>query len=210
MWMMKQQLGFLFLVLFTSLGTSAESGVDRLRKFNDSVNSFEAVFTQTIVDDKKRVLEKAEGKMYLQRPGKIRWEYLKPYDQLIISDGAKIWLYDKELEQVTVKLLRQGIGDTPAMLLTSQTPLDKDFVIKELGLKQQSRWVELVPRNKSMNFDRIYLGFDALGLHRMELFDKLGQITRIDFTAVQINPHLSQQLFYFTPPPDVDVIGGDS
>ena len=199
-----------FILVFTAMAVPADSGVDRLLKFNQKVGSYEADFQQTIVDSKKKILEKAQGKMYLQRPGKIRWEYQTPYDQLIISDGAKIWLYDKELEQVTVKSLRQGIGDTPAMLLTSDRPLDKDFIVKELGKKQDLRWVELIPRDQGINFEKIELGFSALGIQTMELFDKLGQVTQIKFSKVQINPHLSQQLFYFSPPPDVDVIGNDS
>jgi len=197
------------LALLPVISLGAETGAQRLDRFSHATTSFQARFEQVIIDENKKVLEKASGTLSMQRPGKFRWVYEKPYQQLIVSDGDKLWLYDKDLEQVTVKSLNSGIGDTPAMLLTRERSLAEDFKIVELGVKKQLQWVELTPKSNTLDFEHINLAFDTESIKSMELLDKLGQVIKIHFSDVSLNPELSQQLFLFTPPPDADVIGND-
>ena len=143
----------------------------------------------------------------MQRPGKFRWDYLEPYKQLIVSDGSKIWIYDTELEQVTVKPIESGLSDTPALLLSGDKPLDQAFVITDLGENGGLEWVELMPKVSDTSFERVRLGFGKDDLQGMELVDNFGQTTRLDFTNLKRNPAVEQSLFAFTPPPGVDVIG---
>lgn len=186
-----------------------KSGIERLLKFNKTVTSYQARFQQKIINEKQELLEDTKGVMYLQRPGKFRWEYQKPYSHLIVADGDKVWLYDQELESVTVKSFSKGIGDTPAMILSSHRPLDENFYIREIGLQQKLAWAKLIPKSPGPNFDYILLGFDNRGLQTLKFVDKLGQTTIIQFSSVIVNPNLPQRLFRFTPPPGADIVGAE-
>ena len=182
-------------------------GTDRLHAFFKEVQSLRGDFTQTVFDQYMKVKERAQGNLALQRPGKFHWYYQAPYHQLIVANGKKVWIYDSELEQVTVKKLDEAVGNTPAQLLSSGEGLERGFAIAEIGSKDNLEWVELTPREKDASFERVRLGFDQHDLRIMELVDNFGQTTRLEFSHLQHNPRLAATLFEFTPPPDVDVVG---
>ncbi|MCK4744109.1 MAG: outer membrane lipoprotein chaperone LolA [Sulfuriflexus sp.] len=196
----------LFVLTISSLA-QAGTGMDRLKAFFTDVTSVRADFTQQVVGVKNKVLQETSGQMLLLRPGRFRWDYKKPYEQEIVSNGKKVWLYDVDLEQVTVKTLDGVLGSTPALLLSSDTPIEKNFIIKELGEERDLQWVELTPIAKESGFDKLVLGFDDASLINMELHDAFGQLTRLHFSKIEHNPVIDPARFDFIPPKDVDVIG---
>lgn len=188
---------------------SAGPGRERLDAFLEGLRSLEGQFRQVLLDEHGQAVDESTGTVYLQRPGRFRWDYTEPFPQLIVADGERVWLYDPGLEQVTVRAQSQALGSTPAALLTSKQPVDQNFEITELnGSADGNAWLALEPRDAAGNFERIRIGFDAQGLHAMELSDSFGQTTRIEFSALRRNPELDAGLFRFTPPAGVDVIQG--
>jgi outer membrane lipoprotein carrier protein len=181
--------------------------IDRLQAFYKQVQSLRGEFTQTVYDDHMKVKKRAEGSFAIRRPGRFHWDYEKPYRQLIVSDGAQVWIYDSDLEQVTVKKLDEAVGGTPAQLLSSRADLERDFTLVDAGSADGLQWVALTPHDTQAGFEEIRLGFDERDLRSMELKDNFGQTTRLEFSHLQRNPALPDALFHFTPPPGVDVIG---
>ena len=182
-------------------------GIDRLKGFIAGARTAEADFVQTVSDRAGRVSQQASGKMAFARPGKFRWDYSAPYEQLIVSDGAKLWLYDKDLEQVTVKPLADAIAGTPAALLAGDDAIEKYFVLKDAPDADGLEWLEATPKNRDTTFERIRMGFRGDTLVQMELFDFFGQRTRLKFSKLQRNPAVPASRFAFTPPKGADVIG---
>ncbi len=183
----------------------AVTGTQMLKEFHQSVKSFEAEFKQKVVDNKDKELQSAAGKMYLQRPGKFRWDYKEPDEQVIVSNGKKIWLYDQELEQVTIKTLKGMVGSTPARILSDTGSIDKNFTITEQGKKDGVTWIELKPKEEDPQFKTVRIGFtDTLKV--MEIKDNLDQVTTIEFSKLKKNPTLKASLFEFKIPEGVDVV----
>lgn len=194
--------------LLLCLSSAAHAGGrERLDAFYKDVRSLRGEFTQTLLDPRMKVTEEAQGTLALQRPGKFRWDYKTPYHQLIVTNGDKIWIYDIDLEQVTVKRLDEAVGNTPAQLLSSGESLEKNFDITDQGSSGELEWVELTPKQKDSGFEKVRLGFDQRDLRAMELKDNFGQTTRLQFSRLERNPKLVPSLFDFTPPPGVDVVG---
>lgn len=194
--------------LLLCLSSAAQAGGrERLDAFYKDVQSLRGEFTQTLLDPRMKVTEEAQGTLALQRPGKFRWDYKTPYHQLIVTNGDKIWIYDIDLEQVTVKRLDEAVGNTPAQLLSSGESLEKNFDITDQGKSGELEWVELTPKQKDSGFEKVRLGFDQRDLRAMELKDNFGQTTRLQFSRLERNPKLVPSLFDFTPPPGVDVVG---
>ena len=125
----------------------------------------------------------------------------------IIADGEKLWIYDIDLEQVTVKKLDQALGNAPIMLLSSNQPLDTDFELRDLGEREGLEWVELLPKTRDTDFEKIFMGLSEHGLEVMELRDQFGQATQIRFNDFEMNVPADDNLFEFTPPAGVDVVG---
>jgi len=186
---------------------NAGTGAERLESFFSDVTAVRADFIQQVVGVEKKVLQETSGQMLLLRPGRFRWDYKKPYEQQIVSNGKKVWLYDIDLEQVTVKTLDGVLGSTPALLLSSDTPIAENFTVRELGEQQNLQWVELMPVQKESGFEKLVLGFDETNLVNMELHDAFGQLTRLRFSKVERNPVIDPVQFDFIPPQNVDVIG---
>lgn len=167
-----------------------------------------ADFQQVVFDAKFNAVQQASGTLAMQRPGKFRWDYTMPYKQLIVADGIRLWVYDKDLEQVTVRFLDAALGNTPALLLSGGQFPAKSFAITELKSKGDDLyWLELVPTDQQASFTGVRLAFNSRHLAVMELLDGFGQTTRLNFTNMQYNPRIEPTVFRFTPPPDVDVIG---
>ena len=197
----------ILVALMMSSLAQAGTGSERLKNFFSDVDAVRADFIQQVVGEKKNVLQETSGKMLLLRPGRFRWDYKKPYEQQIVSNGKKVWLYDVDLEQVTVKTLGGVLGSTPALLLSSDTPIEENFTVRELGAEQDLQWVELMPLQKESGFEKLILGFDDTNLINMELHDAFGQTTRLQFSKIERNPVIDPAQFDFIPPKDVDVIG---
>jgi len=182
-------------------------GIDRLNEFMSATQSATGEFEQRIYGRDGKVVQESRGTLAFFRPGKFRWAYVKPYPQLIVGDGARVWIYDEDLKQVTVRKLDQALGATPAALLAGANDALKAFVLKDDGAKDGLEWVEAIPREKESNFERIRMGFGFSGLERMDLTDSFGQTTELRFTGFQRNARVDPGLFRFVPPPGADVIG---
>jgi len=186
----------------------AASATDRLADFFKSVQSLRADFQQIVTDTRGKTIQDARGTFQMQRPNKFRWNYQKPYEQIIVADGAKLWVYDKDLEQVTVKKLDEALGNTPALLLSGSRPLTDNFHIAELTDRNDGlQWTALTPKNEEANFKQVRLAFGKQSLEVMELVDSFEQTTQLRFSNVQSNVKFTANEFQFTPPKGVDVVG---
>jgi outer membrane lipoprotein carrier protein len=179
----------------------------RLEAFVASTKGLKANFTQTVYDRAGRKTQEASGDLYFSRPGKFRWVYQKPYAQLIVGDGKRVWIHDEDLDQITVRQLDQALGDSPAALLAGDNNIDKLFNLKDGGAKDGVAWLEATPKSKEGSFEMVRMGFKGNDLQAMELKDNFGQTTLLRFTNLQRNPALGASLFRFIPPKGVDVIG---
>lgn len=196
----------ILLSLLVAAPVSAD-GIEKLKAFIETTSSAKADFSQTVTDGKAKKLQQASGQMQFSRPGKFRWSYDKPYEQLIVGDGAKLWIYDKDLEQVTVKLLDQALGGSPAALLAGSNEIEKSFALQNAGAKDGLDWLAAVPKTPDSAFAEVRMGFAGDALKVMELLDHFGQKTAITFSNLQKNPELPAETFEFSPPAGVDVIG---
>lgn len=205
-----------FFVLFwilVSVGSPAlaESGESsdpetELRHFLTDVSSLAAGFRQQLFDSTGRSMQESRGRFYIQRPGRFRWEYDEP-EQLVVCDAQLLWMYDRDLEQVTVRTVDETLSGTPAMLLSGQGRLDDSFEIGAVYEEEGLSWIELTPRGENPEFKGVRVGLDAGQVAVMEVRDSLDQVTRIDFHDLELGADLPDSLFQFTPPEGVDVIG---
>ncbi len=211
--MLKSNLVALRLCAFALTGffivdVQAASATDRLNDFFKSVQSLRADFQQVVTDPRGKTIQDARGTFLMQRPNKFRWNYQKPYEQTIVADGVKLWVYDKDLEQVTVKKLDAALGNTPALLLSGARPLTDNFHIAELtDRKDGLQWIALAPKSEEANFKQVRLAFGKHSLEVMELVDSFEQTTQLRFSSVQSNVKFTTNEFQFTPPQGVDVVG---
>ncbi len=180
---------------------------NRLNRALTTLDNLQAEFKQTVLDDKKSVVQHSMGKVSIQRPGKFAWIYQTPYEQQIIADGKELWVYDVDLSQVTVKPLEQGLATAPIMVLMKQQDVSSEFDISEVGQRKFLFWVELVPKKSDMEYSRIYLGLENDTIKAMELRDSFGQSTQIVFENLRKNVVFNPETFRFVPPPGVDVFG---
>jgi outer membrane lipoprotein carrier protein len=196
------------ILLFCLASSVAEArAIDSLKSFIQNARTVRAEFSQTVLDKNARVVQKGSGVMQFERPGKFRWIYEKPYEQLIVGDGARIWFYDHDLNQVTVRKLDAAIGSSPAALLAGSGNIENEFNLEEIGLQGDTEWLEARPKAKESTFEWVRLGFTPTGaLKAMELHDHFGQTTVLIFAGLQQNAKLAPELFKFNPPPGADVI----
>jgi len=189
------------------LSPADASSIDRLKEFIQHTTTGKAQFNQELLDKNGRSVQKSNGTMEFSRPGKFRWSYQKPYAQLIVGDGEKLWVYDPELNQVTVKKLDQALGQSPAALLAGSNEIEKEFNLKDDGTQNGLEWLQALPKTEDASFESIRMGFDKSGLQVMELRDRFGQTTILHFSELELNPRLSPKLFEFTPPKGADIVG---
>jgi len=182
--------------------------IDKLKTFISSTHSGQADFTQDVLDQGGKKIQAASGNMQFVRPGKFRWAYQKPYEQLIVGDGEKFWLYDTDLNQVTVKKLDAALGSSPAALLSGNNEIERGFVLKDIGNRDGLDWMQATPRTSDTSFEEILMAFDTQSnLSIMELHDAFGHKTVLRFSNMQRNPPLPPTLFKFVPPKGADVLG---
>ena len=200
---------FIVFLLFLQNGWAAEVSVERLKSFLGSTRSMSAGFSQVVVDEKGISGQETTGLFFVERPGKFRWEYQTPYQQTIVSNGEKVWFYDVDLEQVTIKKITGSLGSNPALLLSGQIDIDQTYVLEDLGARDGLVWVKLVPKLEESTFKYILIGMQSQRLTTMELSDNFGQLTRIYFSGVKINTTIDPKEFRLKPPPGVDVFEED-
>lgn len=198
----------ILLLLFNVVSAHAGSQA-QLREFMTDIRTLSARFTQVVYDRAGRKTQDSQGTMQFSRPGRFRWVYEKPYSQVVVGDGKKLWIYDQDLEQVTVRKLDQAIGESPAALLAGSNDIEKLFNLREAGSSDGLEWLEATPKSREGSFEKVRLGFKDGEIHAMEMRDNFGQTTRMRFSHLKRNPPLSNDLFRFTPPKGVDVIGDD-
>lgn len=211
---MKKRFLFKLALLFPFIAYAAladAGGVESLNAFFQSTNSMRAQFHQVVSDNQGRKVQEVDGTVQIQRqvngPGKFRWDYNKPYVQQIVGDGEKVWLFDPELNQVTVRTISKTVGSSPAALLAGGKELEKEFTLKDESRQDGLDWVEATPKNKESGFERIFLGLKGGVLQKMELEDSFGHKTVIEFLKLERNPKLAAEVFRFVPPGGADVVG---
>ncbi|MGQ0750638.1 MAG: outer membrane lipoprotein chaperone LolA [Betaproteobacteria bacterium] len=182
------------------------AGIDALKSFINNTDTAQARFAQMVLDRNLKQLQQASGTMQFSRPGKFRWVYNKPYEQVIVGDGTQLWIYDKDLNQVTVRRLDRALGSSPAALLAGKDVLEENYTLNDIGSQEGLEWVEAIPKTQDTAFERVRIGFGKSGLEAMELRDQFGQITVIKFADLQRNPKLPPDTFKFTPPAGADII----
>lgn len=187
---------------------AAQSLAD-VQTYIDGVDSMEADFEQLMFDEDNEVAQVSSGKFRLLRPGKFRWDYQEPFLQTIVADGERLWIYDPDLEQVTVREMGAGLAATPASLLSGIGKIRDSYAFGNRFRSEDVDWIELRALTRDADFGQVRLGFQADELAVMDLVDSLGQTTRIYFTMVRRNPGLLPSTFEFQPPPGADVIGED-
>ena len=206
---------FLTFLFVANVSVSAFAEVNKLsigetylENFLANTKSFEAIFQQTLRTHKGEVLQQTEGVFYLSRPGKFRWNYKTPYEQEIVSDGKRIWIYDVDLQQVTVQKQDENLPVTPMALLEDSAMLHKSYDVVPLDQNNGVYRLKLLTKTKQSDFAEIIVGLDADGLRFMQLHDQFEQVTDIVFSESVSNTKLAKEIFEFIPPEGVDVFGG--
>jgi len=200
-------LAVLLLCGYLAPGVTQADAAEALRSFLDEAQTMSAAFTQTLLSEAGEVAQSSSGRFYVKRPGRFRWDYESPGEQVVVSDGTSLWMYDVDLEQVTVRTIDESLGGTPAMLLSGQGSLDDNFRIVEIYDRDGLAWADLEPLEASPEFESLRVGLDGDVVACIEVVDSLGQLSRIEFSDFLRDPPLEDALFRFDPPPGVDVIG---
>ena len=198
----------LFFVLFAVAGVAHAGARQQMTVFTKNLQGLSSPFEQTVYNPAGKVSDKSNGVVKLKAPRQFRWQTLKPYPQTIVADGNQIWIYDPELEQVTVRNQSAEESSSPLAVLIDSTEMERQFKVSEAATKNGLEWLLLMPKKPDdAPFEKAMLGFSAKGLIRMELYDGLGQRTVISFSQWQRNPKFAKSDFTFTPPKGADVIG---
>jgi outer membrane lipoprotein carrier protein len=198
----------LIFVTFTFLHAAAyaETAAASLSQLLANIQTLQADFTQTITDKNAKQIQHSDGRMSLQRPGKFRWEVKKPLAQLVVTNGTRLWIYDPDLEQVTIRFLSKEVGESPAMLLSNtNVALEKDYDVQAMK-DSKLQWFVLTPKSQNSMFAQIRFGFYNQQIREMVLQDHLGHTTAVEFYNIKVNPALSSALFVFKAPAHVDII----
>ena len=201
--------------VFGGSSLSHAGAIEALKSFTNTVKEGRTSFTQTVSNRQGKIKQQSEGIFSFSRPGRFRWDYHKPYQQLIVGDGINIWMFDKDLNQVTVRSQKETLGQTPAALLAGAGDISEDFMLREqvaTGKGEEGmEWLSAIPRKADTGFEFIRLGFrsekSGFRLAVMELQDSLGQLSQFRFGDIDTESRLSEGVFRFTPPPGVDLIG---
>ena len=207
---MKKIRGFLIFIFFTvnSCGVRADDSSQQLARLLENVDTFSAEFQQTLVSAKGSTIQRVSGQLKAMRPGLFYWYTAPPLEQILVTDGDQVWLYDPDLEQVTIQGLSAQFSRTPALLLSGEVEdIDGQYTVSQVNNENQKTAFQLVPKSPDSLFDSLYLAFDARQqLALMQLKDSLGQETTLEFKSQQVNQGVSKDDFVFEMPDGVDVI----
>ncbi len=197
------------IALLSTATAAAHAGArDDLNTFTKGLKGLDGQFTQQVFDTRGKQKERSSGRVAVSSPRLFRWEYVKPYPQLIIADGKTVWVHDPDLQQVSKRPQGSEEANSPLAILLDPSRLDRDFVVTEAGNANGIQWLQLAPRSAEAAFKSAKLGFDKAGLTQMEYVDALGQRTRITFSGWKRNPGFAKGTFVYVPAKGVDVIGG--
>ena len=198
------------MLVFAPGATVADGSQGRLRleQFLNQMTTFRAHFEQRLFDEYGGLLETATGEVAISKPGKFRWEYQQPYGQLIVTDGKTLWVYDIDLEQVSINPFTHGGAGSPAELLVGEVDLEQDYLIAESIGDDGTVWVSLTPHDETAQYNVIDIGLDDAGIRAMKLHDNLNQLTEIHFDEIVRDGEIGGEYFDFVPPPGVDVMTG--
>ncbi len=196
----------ILLACFFALSAEASS-LERFHSFLRTTQSARADFEQKVYARDGKLMQESKGSFVFLRPGRFRWTYARPVDQLIVGDGERVWIYDRDLNQVTVRRLSKALGSTPAALLAGASDVEAAFELRDAGQKDGLEWLEATPKEREAGFERVRMGFGAGGVQAMELVDNFGHTTVLRFSNLQRNPKLDAAEFRFEPPKGVDVLG---
>ena len=197
----------MIVLLMLSHPAWADDAGQRLKLALKQMDNLTTDFKQTLLDEDKNIVQQSRGTLALQRPGKFAWHYTHPFEQRIIADGSELWIYDVELDQVTVKPMDQGLANAPIMILMKQADISEQFDVNEVGQRKFLYWVERVPHGSDLEYTHIYIGIDGDQVRAMELQDQFGQSTQIVFENLRTGVVHNPATFRFVPPPGVDVYG---
>lgn len=185
----------------------AASGIEQLRVFLTGTQSAKGEFTQRVTRrDGTAVGKPSRGSFVFQRPGRFRWIYEQPYEQVLVSDGQRLWLYDRDLNQVTVRKLAASLPASPASILFGANDFEREFEVAEDGAADGLAWIAARPRTRDTTFERIRIGFKDGLPAAMELVDSFGQTSRLAFSKLERNPRIEAETFRFVPPKGADVL----
>jgi len=193
-------------LIFTSSFVNA-AAIERFKAFAKGTQTARGSFEQKVYDRDRRLSQESKGSFAFQRPGKFRWVYAKPVDQVIVGDGDRVWIYDRGLAQVTVRKLARALGSTPAALLAGSTDVEKAFELADAGTQDGLEWLDAKPKDRDAGFEKIRMGFNDAGLQAMELTDNFGQTTILRFVALESNAKVDAKEFRFEAPKGADVLG---
>ena len=185
---------------------SAANGLDDFLAFNAATKTATAHFEQQVFDRAGKVVDRASGTFAFARPGKFRWTYDKPHQQVLVGDGHKLWIHDPDLNQVTVKRIDAAISSTPAALLAGKDDITALFTLRDAGTADGLAWVEATPKAADTGFERVRMGLNGRTLAAMELQDQLGGRTMLRFSELKANAAVPADTFRFSPPKGADVI----
>jgi outer membrane lipoprotein carrier protein len=185
----------------------AADAEQRLNAALKNMDNLSAEFKQTLLDEDKNIVQQSRGTLALQRPGKFAWIYTEPYEQHIVADGSELWIYDVDLDQVTVKPMDASISNAPIMILMKQSDVTQEFKVSEVGQRKFLYWVELEPQASDLEYTRIFIGIEDGNVRAMELQDQFGQSTQIVFENLRVGVVHNPATFKFVPPAGVDVYG---
>jgi len=205
---MQIMIRIIFVLLFLLTNAAHAAARQQMLAFTKNLQGLSSPFEQTVYNPAGKVSDKSTGVVKLKAPRQFRWQTLKPYPQTIVADGNHIWIYDPDLEQVTVRNQSAEESNSPLAVLIDSTEMDRQFKVTEAAKSNGLEWLLLKPKKTDeAPFEKAMLGFSAQGLVRMELYDALGQRTVISFTQWQRNPKFAVSDFKFTPPKGADVVG---
>ncbi|MCX2833653.1 outer membrane lipoprotein chaperone LolA [Microbulbifer thermotolerans] len=200
---MKKFLRNSLLALGLVTSTTWADATDELSRLLQPLAGLSGKFQQTLVDERGKVVQKSSGKFSVQRPGKLRWETGEPFSQLLVTNNKQLWLYDPDLEQVTIRPVDKRMKETPALLLGGKV----EEIRSSFSVKAAKGAYQLTPKNGSAPFKSMEIRFGKNGLpSAMSVRDGMGQTTKIKFSGVQANPKLAASLFNFKPPKGTDII----
>jgi len=189
------------------LAAAANAGsIEQLESFVAGTRAARASFSQTVIDGDGRIVQESAGTLEFSRPNKFRWHYTRPFEQLLVADGERLWIYDKDLNQVTTRKLDGALGSSPAALLAGADEIERYFSLEAQGKKNRLEWLQVKPYDEDSMFERVRMGFANNGLQVMELYDHFGQKTVIRFSKLQKSPRFAPDVFSFSPPPGADVV----
>ncbi len=198
---------YLFLFALAFAPAAHASAIERFKSFVTTTQSARADFDQQVFGRDGKPTQQSKGSFVFSRPGRFRWTYAKPVDQLIVGDGERVWIHDRDLNQVTVRRLARALGSTPAALLAGASDVEKAFDLKDAGQSGGLEWLDARPKERDAGFEAIRIGFGPSGIQAMQLTDHFGQRTELRFTNIARNPKIDPAEFRFQPPPGADVLG---